>query len=317
MNFIEKKRELEAILHRDVVPLIDNDYVLYGLPYYNNVGDTLIWEGERELLKKVPHKCVGVCGWDKYPEKKLPDNVIILITGGGFFGDVWREAWANVLQAIKPNREHKIIIMPCSVFYENLEIRDLDSAYLAEFPNLTILARDKVSYEYAKEYFKNEVKLVPDMAFCMPEKEILKYARKRAPKDVLLFMRADKELVSGNIHIPEPAYDTHDWLPMQDEAIERPFYRLRNRGRQVLSFSKSLQARYTEWLYGAMYRRIMTTSGLKQLSAYKKIYTTRLHAMILGGMLGREVYFIDNTYRKLSSYYDTWLNDCETIHPYK
>ena len=33
MNFIEKKRELEAILHHDVVPLIDNDYVLYGLPY--------------------------------------------------------------------------------------------------------------------------------------------------------------------------------------------------------------------------------------------------------------------------------------------
>lgn len=313
MNFIEKKRELAAIIKRDVIPLIDDDYVLYGLPYYNNVGDTLIWNGELELLKNVPHKCIGVCGWDDYPETKLPENAVILITGGGYFGDVWRRAWNNVLNGIRPNKNNKIIIMPCSIFYDDPEIRDRDATYLEQFPNLVILARDKVSLEIAKKHFNNEARLVPDMAFCMNEKEILKYATKKPSKNTLLFMRGDKELVSDSISIQESTYDTGDWLPMQDPALERPFNRLDYRGSQLLFFSKNLRECYTEWLYKVLYRRIMTKAGLKQLSDYRKIYTTRLHAMILGLMLGREVFFIDNTYGKLSSFYNTWLKDCDTV----
>lgn len=317
MNFLEKKRELEAYIIREVRPLIDSDYVLYGLPYYNNVGDTLIWNGERELLKKVPYKCLGVCGWADYPKKELPNNVIILITGGGYFGDVWRTAWDNVLEGIKPNKQHKIIIMPCSIYYDNPEIRERDSIYLSQFPNLIILARDKKSCDYAQKYFRNEVKLVPDMAYCMNEGEILKYANKAPLKKALLFKRGDKELVSDSIILKEPEYITEDWRPMQNPAIERSFYRLNYRGAQLLFFSKSMQEGYRDWLYKVHYRRIMTKAGLKQLSEYGRIYTTRLHAMILGSMLGREIFFIDNTYGKLSSYYQTWLTDCETVHPYK
>lgn len=53
MNFLEKKKQLRTIIEEKLTPLIDNDYVLYGLPYYNNIGDTLIWEGELEFLKKL------------------------------------------------------------------------------------------------------------------------------------------------------------------------------------------------------------------------------------------------------------------------
>ena len=61
MNSEEKIKQLSSIVRERIIPLIDHDYVLYGLPYYSNIGDTLIWEGELELLKEVPYKCRGIC----------------------------------------------------------------------------------------------------------------------------------------------------------------------------------------------------------------------------------------------------------------
>lgn len=49
MNFKTKKIELKNIIHNRLYPLIDNNYVLYEVPLYNNVGDLLIGEGEKQL----------------------------------------------------------------------------------------------------------------------------------------------------------------------------------------------------------------------------------------------------------------------------
>ena len=119
MTSKEKKDQLQSLIYEKLLPLIDNDYVLYGLPYYNNVGDTLIWDGELEFLKRVKHKCIGCCSWDGYNQNKLPDNIIILITGGGYFGDMWRYAFENVLDGIKKNKNNKIIFLPNTVYYSD------------------------------------------------------------------------------------------------------------------------------------------------------------------------------------------------------
>lgn len=316
MNSLEKKRELANKIEKAILPLITGDYVLYGLPYYNNIGDTLIWNGERELLKKVPYKCLGVCSWCDYPKTKLPEDVTVLITGGGYFGDLWRRGWQEVIDGIAPLRNNRIIVMPCSVFYENTEIRDNDAEFLAGFPNLKILVRDRASLEYIRKYFKNDVELVPDMAFFMNERALLRYGRRKPVKNVLYFKRNDKELVDNGLQIPERDFEIHDWAPMERVHFkEKVFVKLRNYSYYLTKISPRLSSFTFHKLYSAIYRPHMTALGLQQLSSYRKIYTTRLHAMILGVMLGREVYFIDNSYGKISSYYDTWLSDCDNIKP--
>ena len=45
MDFNEKINKLRTEIAKALIPVIDNDYVLLGLPYYDNVGDVLIWEG--------------------------------------------------------------------------------------------------------------------------------------------------------------------------------------------------------------------------------------------------------------------------------
>ena len=52
---------------------------------------------------------------------------------------------------------------------------------------------------------------------------------------------------------------------------------------------------------------------MKQLGAYKTIYTTRLHAAILGVLLGKKVVFMDNSYGKNRGFYETWFKDCDAV----
>lgn len=65
--------------------LITNDYVLLDLPYYNNIGDTLIWEGTKEFLKTLPYKCLYYASKDSFRYRKLPSEAIILLSGGQFW----------------------------------------------------------------------------------------------------------------------------------------------------------------------------------------------------------------------------------------
>ncbi|UVP53814.1 polysaccharide pyruvyl transferase family protein [Bacteroides cellulosilyticus] len=45
------------------------------------------------------------------------------------------------------------------------------------------------------------------------------------------------------------------------------------------------------------------------INPYKEIYTTRLHVAILSILTHKPFMFIDNSYGKNSSFYNTWLTD--------
>ncbi len=51
------------------------------------------------------------------------------------------------------------------------------------------------------------------------------------------------------------------------------------------------------------------------LSRPRVIYTNRLHAMLLGLLLGREVRWFDNSYGKLGAYAETWLANHPDLAP--
>lgn len=316
----EKVKQLSSLIEKQLLPLIDRDYVLYGLPYYTNIGDTLIWEGELEFLKKVPFKCKGVCGWNEYPTENVAQDNIVLIQGGGYFGDVWREGWQYVLDGIRAYKNNKIIILPMSIYYYDDKLREEDSRYLAEFNNLIICARDNNSYSFAKRYFRNEVLLVPDLAFCIKESYLARWCLPPSDK-VLLLKRCDKELVSNSIEIPETNAEVHDWPTIESKTesevrFEKIIKKLKKAQRK-LPRMKFVFQRMEDELYYRFHRKQMTSSGVSFVSSYSKIYTTRLHVLILSVLLGKEVYIIDNSYGKLSGCFDTWLRDVDGVCVFK
>lgn len=317
MNHIEKINELKSVIKKELAPLITNDYVLWGLPYYSNIGDTLIWEGELEFLKTLPYKCVGTCGWNEYESKALSKDTIILIQGGGYFGDVWRLAWEYVLNTIEHYPDNRIILLPNTIFYNDVELMRSDAERMAKLKHLTICVRDRKSYKIAKENFKNEVRLVPDMAFYISLNYLEKWSLPETEK-VLYLKWIDKELGAQDICIKAEHIDVRDWPTMDDEPSigERVFYK----GQALYYKTRIKYVRlhaFAEWLERMLayhvYRKCLTRRGVEFVSQYKEIYTTRLHVMILSVLLGKKACFIDNNYGKLSSFYSTWLDDCDCV----
>ena len=51
MDFLQKKQQLQDIIKDKLAGLINHDYVLLDLPYYANIGDSIIALGEKNFLK--------------------------------------------------------------------------------------------------------------------------------------------------------------------------------------------------------------------------------------------------------------------------
>lgn len=79
----ERIAELRRLLYDTLTPLIDRDYVLLELPYYSNVGDLLIWEGEEAFLRLLPYRCLARASFHTFGWPDLPADALILLQGGG------------------------------------------------------------------------------------------------------------------------------------------------------------------------------------------------------------------------------------------
>lgn len=312
MNINNKIIELSNLIDEKVLPLITSDYVFWGLPYYINPGDTLIWEGALQLLKKSPHKCLGTCGWDEYKYIPISKDTVILVIGGGFFGDVWRKAWSYVMETITLYPDNPIVILPQSVYYESEDIAKEDAKLFAKLKKLTICTRDQQSYENAKKYFSNNVLLVPDLAFHCDIKKLKRFSLKQSNR-ILYLKRCDKELSPSQKDVQGNNVDKRDWPAMSGECS----FSMRLISRLISECSKikneKLKDRIVVFLYKYGNRNIILRDAVRFISQYKEVHTTRLHAMILSFLLDKKVYIHDNSYGKISGCYNAWLSDVENV----
>lgn len=314
----QKKQELSAIILEQLDQLLKKKVALYYLPYYQNIGDTFIWEGEKNALSILKRQCIRHAGWQYMPATPLPMDTTLLITGDGFFGDTWRDSFDLIIKELAiHSRKQQIVFLPNFVYYSDRDLLSKDIAFFSEFENLTICGRDEYSYNFLQKHFRNNSVLMPDMAFCMDENTLRKHAERKPTQESLYFKRLDKEAVL-NTFDSDSNMPSHDWLTVEDEdKYMTNFYRLLSRAQLLHHYHPKLGLKCIDLLYDKMHRPQLTKIGLKQLADYKKIYATRLHAMIAGCMLEREIEFIDNSYGKLGNYYRTWLHDCDNVKEYQ
>lgn len=302
---------LLSSLHNEILdkvaPWINGDYWLLEVPHYSNVGDTLIWQGELDFLRNIPFKCKGMSSFDSLRMPEIGKGELVLFQGGGNFGDIWKEPHEYRRRIMESNPTCRFVVFPQTVWYEDEKNLRADAEFYSRF-DCAICARDQRSYDILKADFKNEVLLVPDMAFCM---DMTKWSRGKfnAEKPFVL-KRADKEFC------PSPKLeaillgldaDIDDWFPMTHRTKVDIW-----RGR-ILSRPRNLGWAYEPYMY-YVYRPYLIRSGVQQLMSHTDIYTTRLHACILSVLLGKvNITFFDNSYGKNRGFYETWLRDCESV----
>lgn len=308
MNRIDIKQQLQNVIEKQLLPLIDRDYYLLELPYYPNIGDTLIWQGELDFLRKVPFRCKGMHAIDTYHNPKIEEGSLILFQGGGNFGDIYNNHHDFKMDVMKNNPTCKFIFFPQTVWFENIENLHKCARFMSNY-KAVICARDSSSYEILENNFSNEILLLPDMAFCI---EMDYWTCKKKEGSTLLLERQDQELKkSKSIELlKNEIKDLHvnDWPTMQHEIT------FMTKVMQKIKSMKWTSGKVTDWFVYHIYRPYLIRTGIHFLNKYDTVYSTRLHAGILSILLDKECIFLDNSYGKNSSFYNTWLSNCNGIN---
>jgi pyruvyl transferase EpsO len=319
MDLPTKLFSLRELIDNSLLPLIDRDYVLLDLPYHKNTGDMLIWEGETSFLSKLPYKCLYKASFHTYDfNYSISPDTLILLHGGGNFGDLWRVSQSFRLHIIEKYPHNNIIIFPQTVFYESENLLRQDAKLLSAHANLTICARDKVSYDILKAHFDNHILLVPDMAFCIPPDRLLKHAVQEK-EEVLFVKRKDKELnpyCTDFIPAPHSSFKISDW-PSFERKLPMDFILHISFGVKKLLvrclIPRYLLDRMIDIYAERIYKPLHIRMGVRFISRCSHIYTTRLHAAILSALLCKPFSLLDNSYGKNRNFYETWLSDVEAI----
>ncbi len=313
MNTEEKILQLKNNIIKKLDREIGSKVLLLDCPYHGNVGDNLIWEGEIDFLKETNKKVISQHSLFTFDFPDLSKDVTICLHGGGNFGDLYRAAQDFRIKVINHYPQNKIIIFPQSVFYDDNTLIKKDAEEFSKHNNLLICARDRESFIFLNNNYKGcKIIMVPDMAFCILANKYKRYREIGDKSKLVYFKRLDKEVVNRKNDYLD-SLEHKDWKPFEKKYHWS--YILKVLGYKSIKINnklfKKILSRTLDFLMQRYGKARLIHSGLNTLKPYDEIYTTRLHAMILGILMDRKVYGIDGKTNKLSDYYNTWLFDCD------
>ncbi|XP_046582396.1 uncharacterized protein LOC124289780 [Haliotis rubra] len=264
--------------------------ILLDIAAFENKGDPAITAGEVYLLRRLGIQLLYYCNFYACTNKNLDfaknqtsghsrNDIVVLIHGGGNLvgysqNDKLRE---RIFQRFS---NFKMVLFPQSIFLKKHSEKHLEfcKKLYTNQGNFTMILRDRQSLVYAKTYFKGKPTLMmaPDMAF-----QIGAVPRFISPSfDILWLKRSDDETPGYKLPKLPPGITVHcsDWwswkTPKGNTTMETAF--------------------------------LMANNGLIFLQRGRVVITDRLHGHILSTLLDIPHVLIDNSYRKLSSYHNTW-----------
>jgi pyruvyl transferase EpsO len=313
-------RRIDAALSGLLAPRSPVAHV--GYPNHWNTGDPAIWLGEQAALERLGCPVVYQCGWQDYDRGLLARCIgdgPILIAGGGNLGDLWPNHQVFRERIIADFPANPIIQLPQSLCFGRADNLVHFRRLCAVHSRLTLMLRDRKSYELACALFDAPALLTPDMAFALgPQIPPDPDADRVVP--VFWLSRTDKESAISQHKDPGSGCERRDWLE-PGEGDQLPWLEARrlmrdvNRGRAMLSKGMDPDAalRTIATAYGAL-ARLRLRRGLRMLSRGRVVVTDRLHGHILSLCLGRPQVLLDNSNGKVSATYDAWTRESPITH---
>jgi exopolysaccharide biosynthesis predicted pyruvyltransferase EpsI len=280
----------------------DTPCALVDFPHHANVGDSAIWLGERELLRRVGVPVVYTCDLNSFSEQDLLDQLptgIILIHGGGNLGDLWPQHQDFRERIIRTFPHHRIIQLPQSIHFGHQANLDRARSVLGAHRDLTICVRDHRSLEVARTQFAARSVLCPDMAFGIEGRP----ARVGpAAYDIVWLARVDHESASQ----PLPPLDGNvlvtDWAAGQGSTPGwTAQMRTAARAYQGAVGDPGARAAASDRLATLQLRR-----GCRLLASGRVVVTDRLHGHLLSVLLGLPHVILGDRHGKIASMRATW-----------
>lgn len=263
-----------------------------GTPYYGNLGDQQIRTSSIEYLKKQGLHVVEI-SYTLYPLAKnlISDNIkLIVLPGGGNLGDVYLFEQYLKDEVIRKFKDKRIIVFPQTLHYENASENgefNTSKNIFSKHPNLTIVAREKVSYEKMKlDFNKNNILLSPDIVLSSNYTEKYKYKRNN---QILFLCRNDIEKVVSN-----------------DKLLN-----LKNNINKVYSIVEDDTDKHYNVFDVTRDKELNTL--FKKIAKSKLVITDRLHGMIFCAITNTPCIVLSNYNHKIKSTYFNWLEKFDYI----
>lgn len=295
-NLNDLKSKLSAI----AVDLEGKKVAYIDIPLHYNVGDTLIYLGTEKFIEDhnivITHRAFQ----KNIDHKKLNEADVILLHGGGNFGDLYTKHQKLRESIVKKYPNKKIVLLPQTIFFKSQEEEVRSAKIFNDHKNLTFYVRDERSFDIAQS-FSDKVILMPDMAHSLhPLVDIQEVVDSNRPiTRVLNLGRKDVESTGQKNALNKKPFDWIDMLTLSDHIFLKCFKKLQKL--PVLKYRTS-----HNW-------KIQSDSLLFRSSNYflqhEIVHTDRLHGLILSVLLGRKVILSDNSYGKNTAYHKQWLSE--------
>lgn len=293
----ELKKQLLHILN--VIPPGSSVYYI-DYPIYNNGGDLLIMKGAEAFFKDNDIRVKARYSVLDFPDGLLiPKNQIIVLQGGGNFGDLYPVHQKLREKIVASYPQHRIVILPQTIFYKKESEFDRTAHIFNRHNDVHLFVRDPLSYEMASTKFHQcSVYLLPDMAH-----QLWPILPKSSPeKDLLCFFRTDIEKTGEQEQLESTGRgDFLDWGSLYNKVERKSITVI---GRMMTSGSRALPM-HAIW---GMYSDYLVNKAIKRFSGYRNVQTSRLHGHILSCLMDKPNMLLDNSYGKNSNYYNTWTS---------
>jgi pyruvyl transferase EpsO len=237
----------------------------------------------------------------------LPPDAILVLQGGGNFGDLYAEFQAMREQVVLNFPERRIVMLPQSLHFKDQEAQRRSLEILVSHKDVHLFFRDWESLSAILEVSPRHGKLLPDMAHALWNDETYSNAPQPGSGSLVL-KRADGEAAVDSVGFAQ--FRTLDWPDIITAWDTLQFRALRKSMHVNLDRSFRMPAWYWYKLRDRIVKRAQSL-----FSSHEVIITDRLHGLILASLLSKRTLFQDNTYGKLSRYVEAWLSDSPLICP--
>jgi pyruvyl transferase EpsO len=287
--------------HKEIAELISGKSVAFvDIPTYFNVGDILICKGTEAFFKEYNIDVHYRCSSSYADVKKLKSVDVILLQGGGNFGDLYSVHQNFREMIITKFNDKTIICLPQSIYFESNSALDKSASLFRSHPDFYFFVRDFTSFQIAKKFTTN-VFMMPDMAHSLhPLVDKIEVGPSNiTPPRILNLIRVDKESNTKNGTLNKVGFDWVDMITAQDRFVQNIYYKM-------LKFPFLRSKAHDMWY---LLSDELVFRSINYFSSHTLVHTDRLHGLILSALLGKEIYLKDNSYGKNTNYHKAWLND--------
>jgi pyruvyl transferase EpsO len=303
-------RLLSDGLHAWIPP--GSDVAIVDVPVHRNAGDFFIYAVTEWLLRERGCRVVYRAGVRDYrssaARRAIGRDAIVVGLGGGNFGDLYPQYQALRERVLGDFPSNRIVVLPQSIHFARPDALSQSLATL-HHADLRIAVRDVPSLAIARTITPH-VQLLPDVvdaagAALLSAAGIGASPAAHEAAGTLRLLRRDGERARGDDGPGRrtPAGGERDW-----PALLPGFYRTLALATLLMPAApRAARARLHAW-----WLDVARASLLRAVEAVRRadhVVTDRLHGAIVARLAGRPVTLVDNSYGKLSAYYDAWWSD--------